>query len=199
MVGSTAGASPVTLLRSAPRQAYRIYSEEEFLAAGDWQVEAAPRREPKRWGRLAALAALASVVAAVVGVIVLNATRSKSESDRRFAGSIAARGGSRPEIVADRSSIWPLDARPRKRTRRASLPVPRATKRRSPPVGRPPIPAHPYLPPQPPPHVETASASTTADATATPTRATASTPVASATAATAPPGGADSQFGFERR
>jgi hypothetical protein len=36
------GATLVTLLRSAPRQAYRIYSEEEFLAAKDWHIEAEP-------------------------------------------------------------------------------------------------------------------------------------------------------------
>ena len=51
--GPTAGASRVTFhadaSRSAPRQAYRIYSEEEFLAAEDWQVAAEPGR-PARPG-----------------------------------------------------------------------------------------------------------------------------------------------------
>ncbi len=198
-----AGALRVTLLRSAPRQAYRIYSEEEFLAAEDWQVEAepefallgqSPQREPRRWGRLAALAALTSVVTAVIGVVALNATRSKPESNRGFAGRIAARRGSPEEIVAARSSIRPLGERPRKRTRRASVPVRRATERRSLPAGRPPIPTHPYLPPQPPPPAGTPvsmpASAVTVSAKATATTATAATPAA---------GGAGSEFGFERR
>ncbi len=201
-VGPTAGGSRVTLLRPALRQAYRIYSEEEFLAAEDWQAEAeagagpesgaefepayefepefallgeaGPRREPRQWGRLAALAALTSVVAAVVGVVALNVARSKSESDRRLAGRIAAGGGSLPEIVADRSSIRPLEARPRKHTQRASVTVRRATERRLRPVGRSPIPAHAHIPPPPTPPVATASAPTTTATSAIPTMAAAS-------------------------
>ncbi len=102
--GPHGGGIAVTLLRSAPRPAYRMYSEEEFLAAEDWPVEtesefalvgqASPRRrESKRWGALAALAALPCVIAAVVGVVALNATRTKPRSSRR----VAARGGSPPE------------------------------------------------------------------------------------------------------
>jgi hypothetical protein len=247
---TAAEATLVTRLRQASRQAYRIYSEEKFLAAEDWQAEAVtgvgvepasefepefallgqagPRREPKRWGRLAVLAALTSVVAAVVGVVALNATRSKPQSSRRT----AARGGSSPEIVADRASIRPLDARPRKSTRRASVLVRRVTEHDSRLVGRPPITAHPHRHPQPTPPAETASApvtaatpatpttaapntaaapatpstaapttaASTAVTTATPTTANASTPVAATTAtATTPAGGADAEFGFEWR
>jgi hypothetical protein len=199
MVGSAAGASPVTLLRSTPRQAYRIYSEEEFLAAEDWQVEAepefallghaGPRREPKRWGGLAALAALTSVVAAVVGVAALNATRSKPQSNRR----IATRGGSPPEIVADRPSIRRLDTPPRKHIRRASAVVRRVPEHRPLPVGRPLSSERPYLPPEP---SSPAPTSTPASAS-TPVSVKATAPTA--TMATTPAGGADAEFGFERR
>jgi hypothetical protein len=198
LVGPTPGASPVTLLRSAPRPAYRIYSEEEFLAE-DWQVEtepefallgqASPRREPKRWGGLAALAALTSVVVAVIGVVALNATRTKPQSNRR----IAARGGSPPEIVADRRSIRRLDGGPRKHIRRVSVVIRGAPGRRPFPVGRPLISERPYLPPEPSSPAPTsvpasASAPVSVKATAT-----------TATVATVPARGADAEFGFERR
>ncbi len=178
----------MTLLRSTPRQVYRIYSEEEFFAAEDWQADAQaefalsgqedPRREPRQWGRFAALAALASVVAAIVGVVALNAPRSGSGSDRRFAdvGLAQLRTRARPprgrprEIVAGRLSIRPLDAGPPKgyhpgsgiyweespkHARRASASVRRVAERRPRPAGRLPSSAPPYLPPQPAPAAET--------------------------------------------
>ncbi len=176
------------LLRSAPRQAYRIYSEEEFLAAEDWQVEgepefatlgqARPRRESKRWGGLAALAALASVAAAVAGVVALNATRTKPQSNRR----IAARGGSPPKIIADRLSIRSPGAPPRTPTRRASVLVRRITGSELRPAGRSPITAHPHRPPQPTPSSATAFAPTAATSATIP--ATPSTTAFAPTAAT---------------
>jgi hypothetical protein len=208
---TAAEATRVTLLRRAPRQAYRIYSEEEFLAAEDWQAEvvtgvgvepasefepefallgqAGPRREPKRWGGLAALAALTSVVAAVVGVVALNATRSKPQSNRRT----AARGSSSPEIVADRPSIRRLDTPPRKHIRRASVVVRRVPEHRPLPVGRPLISERPYLPPEP----SSPAPTSTPGSASTPLSVKATAPTA--TVATAPASGADAEFGFERR
>lgn len=203
---TVAGALSVTLVRSKPPQAYRIYSEEEFLAAEDWQVEAepefallgraSPRHQPRRWGGLAALVALTTAAVAIVGVVALNATRSKPQSDRR----IAARRGSPPEIVADRPSIRAPGVRPRKPTRRAPVAIRRVTEHRPPPVGRPPIAAHPYLPPEPPPPAPTPAQAPTPTSTPVPVSAPASTKAtATATAATAPARGADAEFGFERR
>ncbi len=191
----------MTRLRSAPRRTYRIYSEEEFLAAEDVRVEAGigagsaselepefallgpagPRHKPKRWGGLAALVALTSVVAAVVGVVALNATRSKPRIDR----GIAARGGSPPEIVADRPSMRPLDAHPRKRLRRTSMAVRRVVEHRLFSAGR--LSAHRYHPPWPtlPPRPTRPTATASAPATpATPTIP--ATPATSATPATPP-------------
>ncbi len=209
---TAAGAPHVTLPRSTPRPAYRIYPEEAFLAAEDWRGEAAPKpslpnradphREPWRWRRVAVLAALASVVAAVVGVVTWNATRSRSASDRRLAGGTAAPRRTPPEIVAQRPSR-PLDSPPGKPSRRASMPVGRVTKRDRRSGGRAPFRAHPHLPPPPAPPAEDASspitAANTTATTATPTTATASTPVAARTATAATPAsGAGSEFGFER-
>jgi hypothetical protein len=231
-LNTVAGTLLVTLPRSKPRQAYRVYSEEEFLAAEDWQVEAepefallgqaSPRRQPKRWGGLAALAALTTAVVTVVGVVALNATRSKPQSNRR----IAAREGSPPEIVANRPSTQPLGAPSRSPTRRASVLGRRIAGRGPRPVGRSPITAHPHRPPPPTPPADAASArataasaatpatpsttapTTTAPTTAvppaviapTPSTATASTSATAATATAATPAGrADAEFGFERR
>ncbi len=211
--GPQAGASRMTRLRSAPRRTCRIYSEEEFLAAEDCQVEAGvgpastftstfepefallglvdSQREPRRWGRFAVLTALASVVAAVVGVVALNAARSRSESDRGFVARIAVRGGSPREIVDGRRSIRPHDADPRRRSRRASEAVRRVAEHRPRSVGRPAIPAHPYIPPQPSSAATTVISETAGTATTTTTAATATTATtpAAGTTATAPTAG----------
>jgi hypothetical protein len=198
---TAAGATLVTLLRQAPRQPYRIYSEEEFLAAEDWQVDAEPGygsepgpaydvepefallgqhrpRAPRPWGSLAALAALTSAVVAVVGVVALNATRSQPPSDRRFAGGIVDRGSSSLEIAADRPSVRRLGASPRKSTRRVSVLARRIAGR----VGRTPTAAHPHRPSQP--VSPTTSAPTAASTPATPTPATPSTAAPTTAAAT---------------
>jgi hypothetical protein len=205
-VGPRAEASRMTRLRSAPRQTYRIYSEEAFLAAEDCQVEAAAgpgstcepefallglvgsQREPRRWRRFAVLAALASVTAAVAGVVASNATRSRSESDRGFAARSAIRGGPRREVVADRPSARWLDAHLRKRLRRASAAVRRVADRRLLPAGRRRLSARSYLPPRPTHLTATASARATAATPAIPSTAAPST----ATSATAAPATATS-------
>ncbi len=194
-MGSTAGALHVTRLRSTPRQAYRIYSEEEFLAAEDWHGEAEPefalrgqagrRREARRWGGFAAPMALASVVAAVVGVVALHVARSRSQSERGFAVGVATRGRSPAEIVAARSSAEPLDSPPRKRTRQGSVAVRRVAEHRPLPANRPPRSAHPYRSSRPTPPAEAVSVPTTPAGAAISTTA-ASTTAASGTAAPTP-------------
>ncbi len=189
---TVAGALLVTLPRSKPRQAYRIYSEEEFLAAEDWQVDAepelallgqaSPRRQPKRWGGLAALVALTTAVVAVVGVVALNATRSKPQSNRR----IAARRGSPPQIVADRPGTQPPGEPPRSPARRASVLGRRIAARGPHAAGRPTTTAHPHRPPPPTPPTDAASEPATA-APETPTTAPPNTTATPATASTTPP------------
>jgi hypothetical protein len=87
------------------RPVYRVYSEEEFLAAEEWDVEAlpacgsalepapefallgqaSPQFEPRAWGRVAAVAALTTAAAVLVEVVAMNETRSTASTDRRFA------------------------------------------------------------------------------------------------------------------
>lgn len=212
--GPPEGASPVMLLRPSPRPPYRIYSEEEFLAAEDCQVEVepgfgedfepareltpapglallgrtGPRCESKRWGGLAALAALASVVAAVVGVVALNATRSQPRSDRRFAGRVVAGGGSPPGIVAARPSTRSFVASSRKpTTKRASVSIRRITGREPRSIRWLSITAHLHRRPQPTPPAETASASTASEPATRPTATRPTTaPARTAPATTAP-------------
>jgi hypothetical protein len=104
------GVRHMTLLRSAPRQVYRVYPEEEFLAAEDWRepVEAARDFapvggcEPRPWGRVAAVAALTAVIAAVVGVVAINGARSRAGIDRMSASRRIALGGrvAKPAAIA---------------------------------------------------------------------------------------------------
>ena len=198
--GRGPGISPPwpSVARVAP--AYRIYSEEEFLAAEDWQGEA---------GAVAGSGAELEPAYELelepeFNLLGEAGPRRRAEAVGAPRGTCGAhpgrRGGCRCGCVAcgpdpdrraiadlpeelrleeDRrrrswpiaSSIRPLDARPRKRTRQASVPARLSTARRSRPVGRPPIAAHPHRPPQPTPPAETASAPTTAPTTATPTTA----------------------------
>ena len=80
-------------LLPAPRQPYRVYSEEEFLAAEDWPepVDGEPAcasigaRGTRPWGRVVALAAFCAVAVAVTGVVAMNEARFRAGSGRRFA------------------------------------------------------------------------------------------------------------------
>lgn len=80
-------------LLPAPRQPYRVYSEEEFLAAEDWPepVDAEPAcasiaaRGMRPWGRAVALAAFCVVAVAVTGAVAMNEVRSRAGSGRRLA------------------------------------------------------------------------------------------------------------------
>ncbi|MGH2855083.1 MAG: hypothetical protein ACRDLF_12935 [Solirubrobacteraceae bacterium] len=175
----------MTLLGRAPREAYRVYSEEEFFAVEDWLVEAEPDvaaiggREPRPWGRVAGIAALTAVVTAVAGVVAFNEVRSRAGTDRRLASRKAVPGP-------------PGDAK----------------SAHSPPSGlagrvllaaAPPVVAHTHVPLRSHPAATPAvSAPVTA---ATPTAATAgaaATASATPTATTASTGGARPEFGFER-
>jgi hypothetical protein len=141
-----------TLLRPTPRPGYRVYSEEEFLAAEECSGQdardlAAGRStiggggEARSRGRVAAAAALAAAATAMAGVVAMNAARSRAGTERRFAGAEADRGfaggvapeaygegGSASSPTADRGSS---DADPRRhpRARRASMAMRRVAER----------------------------------------------------------------------
>jgi hypothetical protein len=101
-------APPMTLLRRPPRQVYRVYSEEEFLAAEDWSLEP-PAEGPSSspWGRVAGIAALTGAVAMVVGVVVMSESRS-GVSRRSTLGMLASNRSSRSAPAAPPPSSQPI-------------------------------------------------------------------------------------------
>ncbi len=213
----------MTFLGHSPRPVYRIYAEEEFLAAADWRQEPQPapvnRCTPARpWGRLAGVTALSATFAALLGVVALDAMRSTSPTRRRIAFVNTARGSSlqrrAPKALRTALQVPPSSSVPRYTPRRARAPrVPRvaplvfprvapgATRSGELPLVIPRVAPGaarseelPASTPSPPPAVGAAPAATAA-APATP--ATAATVVA-AKAAAAPPPAARHEFGFER-
>jgi hypothetical protein len=205
----------MSLPRSAPRQVYRVYTEEEFLAAEDWSMEAEPDfapipdGEPRPRGRVAAVAALTAVVAAVVGVVAISGARFSAGIDPRFASRRIAPTPPREDrwtrsLPADRGSSG-VGMRRRRRIRQASTAIRRAAERHAlRAAAPPPLVAHTYVSSQSHP---AATVATSAPASAGPAIATAASPptaapatTASVTAATATAAahGAGSEFGFER-
>ncbi|HWX44644.1 MAG TPA: hypothetical protein VNY52_04900 [Solirubrobacteraceae bacterium] len=86
-------------LRRPSRQVYRVYSEEEFLAAEDWCDEPEPvgvdfATSSGPWGRLAGVAALSVTFAALLSVVAIDVIRSSPHSGKRIALPTAA--GNRP-------------------------------------------------------------------------------------------------------
>ena len=92
----------ITLGRT-PREVYRIYSEDEFLAGGDlltdWRGSVAEGvSRAARWRRLAGLVALTGAVGSVASVIALVGFRARS-SERQ----LAARGTPRGSVILSRT------------------------------------------------------------------------------------------------
>ncbi len=132
----------MTLLRRAPREIYRVYSEEEYLdgagtglpIAAEWQVDgSSPVPEPARQvvtghrlRRAAGVAMLAGAVGAVGGLVCLNLARAH--------GGVAGRGSlvaaTHPARVAG-SAPAADDARPRAELSRPVIVRPVETARSS--------------------------------------------------------------------
>jgi hypothetical protein len=184
----------MTLLRHSPRPVYRIYSEEEFLAAEDWggepeTVSAARSTSPGPWGRLVGVAALSVTFAALLGVFAFDVMRSPSHSRRRIA-LVSIAGGrppqrQAPKILTTAPRTLPLSSAARDTPRRTRAPrSPQATAR----AAR--IAKLPAYTPSPPSPVEAAPAASEAVPAASE-----AVPVVTA-AAPHPP--ARPEFGFER-
>jgi hypothetical protein len=88
----------MTLLRRAPREVYRVYSEEEYLAAGEDQLASAERWQrsltispddgERRLRRAAAAALLFGTVSVVGGVLVLNSVPPSRGAARRLGADV---------------------------------------------------------------------------------------------------------------
>ena len=89
-----AGVLGMTFLRSTPREAYRVYSEEEFLthAGGELlEVDAGERRGRGRW-RLAGVAMAAAAVGAAGAVLAVNSLPSTGARALADGGAAAVTG-----------------------------------------------------------------------------------------------------------
>jgi hypothetical protein len=125
----------MSLLRREPREVYRVYDEDEFLAAAgvgtdDHESPAAPRAEvprpsvsmpeegsalPTGAQRFAVPAVLIGAVAAVAGLVAASSMPSKREIARRrdagrgaAAAPVTTAGTSREQMTAGRASARPL-------------------------------------------------------------------------------------------
>jgi hypothetical protein len=89
----TAGVAMVTMLRRAPREVYRVYDEEEFLADAPYDERADASHvgagEP-RLKRLATVTLLLAAVGALGGLVVLAGASSVARGRRRGARTSAA-------------------------------------------------------------------------------------------------------------
>lgn len=88
----------MTLLRRAPREVYRVFSEEDFLSGAglDEQEQALPtaldepsRTPPRRLGRVAGVAMVAGAVAVVVVLLVLTRTAPRTRVQQGAVGGAA--------------------------------------------------------------------------------------------------------------
>jgi hypothetical protein len=103
----------MTLLRRAPREVYRVYDEEEFLAGEEWiecPQSACPDTEERDGGgararHLAVAAMLCSAVGAVGGVIVISSLPPANGSRRTITSLRAAVVAAVP-ARASRTRIW---------------------------------------------------------------------------------------------
>jgi hypothetical protein len=104
----------MALLRRAPREVYRVFSESDFLAGGDadeqWQpvaTDAGARRRPRR---IAVTAMLAGAVAAVGAVLVLHRPPSQAPG-RSIAPPVP--GEARPAFPRSASGVARVSEDPR--------------------------------------------------------------------------------------
>jgi hypothetical protein len=127
-------------LGRGPREVYRVYEEEEFLAStdhADLSIRSAPGSHERRLGRLAGATILAATLA---GLTVLS-TLTLNRGPLRLGGRARSSSGPRARAGIASAGIWvgslaarprPTEARPR---RRNLLAVQRAPRSRPPVQG----------------------------------------------------------------
>jgi hypothetical protein len=99
----------MTLLRRAPREVYRVYDEDEFLAAAGheqaWEAPAATAGAG-RARRLASTAMLFGAVGAVGGLIAVNCLAPPKGTGRRVGGGLRAAAGLLISSGVSHARIW---------------------------------------------------------------------------------------------
>ncbi len=131
----------MTLLRRAPREVYRVYGEEEFLASAGMEetFEDLADSRDRRMQRLAGATLLVAITGVAGGLVVVTSLPSAAGGTRRAAGLLAVAGA----VVRGRAAhahAWRTSAAA---AVRVNLPAPAGTQRliprqlvaRSEPVG----------------------------------------------------------------
>jgi hypothetical protein len=100
---------PMTLLRRAPREVYRVYSEDEFLSDTTCQelsrtFDGAARTQRRH--RLASATLLLAAAGAIGGLVVLTSVESLAGGRRREHSRPTASSGSLAVVRALRTSVW---------------------------------------------------------------------------------------------
>ncbi len=188
----------MTLPRRAPREVYRVYDEDEFLAAAGheqaWEAPAATAGAG-RARRLVSAAMLFGAVGAVGGLIALNGLAPPTGTGRRIGGGLRAAAGLLISSGFSHARIW--RARPTV-NRGTSLGVSRGRRWTVDRNVHGAV-ALPHELAQAPLHAEVPiEVSTVATATATATAATTSVARVAASAPSLPKLAGHPEFGFER-
>lgn len=152
----------MTLLRRAPREVYRVYDEEQFLACAghDEPFEAVSASGERRLQRVAGATMLVAVTGAVGGLVAITSLSSTAGGARRSSGLLAAAGAALGARTV-RAQMWQTPAKavptvhrpaPRRMpaTQPGSAPAPQPRPMpQSQPVPQPVPPPQPEAPPQP--------------------------------------------------
>ncbi len=99
----------MTLLRRAPREVYRVYGEEEFLAGagGEERTQApVPRPGEPRLHRVAGMTMLLAATGAVGGLIAITNLSSVAGTGRRVRTGLLAATGSLVSSRSARAHVW---------------------------------------------------------------------------------------------
>jgi hypothetical protein len=102
----------MTFWHRAPREVYRVYGQDEYLAEDDLQVAEASSASPSgeeahgsRSGRLVGLGVLVGVTVGALGLVMLNVSHQRSAAPRSVvAQSARARAAGRPSAVSRAST-----------------------------------------------------------------------------------------------
>jgi hypothetical protein len=97
----------MTLLRRAPREVYRVYDEEEFLARTDCEVafEAVAASGERRMKRVLGATTLVAITGVVGGLAVFTSPRVAAGGSRRSRGLLAA-ASALANVRTARSQMW---------------------------------------------------------------------------------------------
>jgi hypothetical protein len=97
----------MTLLRRAPREVYRVYDEEEFLARTDCEAsfEAVAASSERRLQRVVGATTLVAITGVVGGLVVFTSLPAVVGGSRRSRGRLAA-ASALASVRTERAQMW---------------------------------------------------------------------------------------------